>query len=58
MIKMLIGLLTYKIKNRKLFSEDLSKYPDGMEKLHGTLDFMGDLKEVLWGNFILFLSYF
>lgn len=58
MLKLVIGLLTYKIKNKKLYNEDLSKYPEGMKTLEGTLDFLGPLKGTIWNTFMMFISYF
>ena len=58
MIKLVFGLLTYKIKYRKLFDKNLSTYPEGYKAMHDSLGFAGDLQETFWSTFLLFTTYF
>lgn len=48
----------YRFLNRKLYEQDLTIYPYGLEKLKKTLWFMGPLKDLVWSTFLLFATYF
>lgn len=58
MLKLVLGLLTYKQQNKDLYDKDLTKYPDGFKTMEESVSFMGDLKDMVWFNFLLFVTYF
>lgn len=58
MIKLVIGLLTYKIKNRKYYNEDLSTYPEGQKKMYDSLAFLGDLRDMVWSLWMMMVAFF
>lgn len=58
MIKLVAGLLTYKLVNKKYYDKNLSTYPEGFNIMHDSLSFAGDLQETFWSTFLLFSTYF
>ena len=58
MIKLVIGLLTYKLKNRKYYKEDFTVYPKGRDKLYDSLEFLGDLRGTIWSLWMMMVSFF
>ena len=58
MIKMVIGLLTYKLKNKKYYDKDLTKYPEGQKIVYDSLEFLGDLRGLVWSLWMMMVSFF